>query len=54
LAHSPIDTKEIGPKDVNRYGPTAARKVSTDRIRPKTRTVDAHAHIMIAAADTYM
>jgi aminocarboxymuconate-semialdehyde decarboxylase len=54
LAHSPIDTKEIGPKDVNRYGPTAARKVSTGRIRPTTRTVDAHAHIMIAAADTYM
>src|SRR5690606_194048 len=54
MAHSPIDTPTIGPDDLNRYGPTAARPVNTDRIRLKTRTVDAHAHLMIPAADSYI
>ena len=54
MAHSPIDTTTIGQTDLNRYGPTAARKVKVERIRLPTRTVDAHAHLMIPAADAYI
>ena len=54
MPHSPIDEKTIGPDDLNRYGPTSARLVKTDRIRLDSRTVDAHAHLMIPDADAYM
>ena len=54
MPHSPIDEKTIGPDDLNRYGPTSARPVKTDRIRLESRTVDAHAHLMIPDADAYI
>jgi aminocarboxymuconate-semialdehyde decarboxylase len=54
MPHSPIDTRKIGAADLNRYGPTSARNVNTDRIRLDTRTIDAHAHLMIPEADEYI
>ena len=47
MNHSVIDTKTLGQAN-NRYGPTAARSVSTEPIRLKTRTVDCHAHVLVA------
>ena len=53
MSHSVIDTIDRGSA-VNRYGPTAARKVSTNPIRLKTTTVDTHAHVFIAEAHKYI
>ena len=53
MSHSVIDTAELGGA-VNRYGPTAARQVSTAPIRLPTTTVDTHAHILIAEAAKYI
>ena len=53
MNHSVIDTKELGQAD-NRYGPTAARRVSTEPIRLKTTTVDCHAHVLVAEAAAYI
>src|SRR5690606_32282357 len=53
MSHSVIDTAERGAA-VNRYGPTAARKVSTKPIRLKTTTVDTHAHVLIPEAAEYI
>ena len=51
MNHSVIDTKALGQAN-NRYGPTAARSVSTEPIRLKTTTVDCHAHVMVLEAAT--
>lgn len=53
MSHSVIDTAELG-RAINRYGPTAARKVSTSPIRLKTKTVDTHAHVLIPEAAAYI
>jgi aminocarboxymuconate-semialdehyde decarboxylase len=53
MSHSVIDTAELGGA-ANRYGPTAAREVSTAPIRLPTTTVDTHAHILIAEAAKYI
>jgi aminocarboxymuconate-semialdehyde decarboxylase len=53
MAHSVIDTPTLG-EAVNRYGPTAARLVSTERVRLKTVTVDCHAHIFVPEAAKYI
>lgn len=51
--HSEIDAASFGPSN-NRYGPTAARTVSTDRIRLQTTTVDTHAHVLVPEAAAYI
>lgn len=53
MSHSVIDAAELGG-EVNRYGPTAARDVSTKPIRLPTTTVDTHAHILIGEAAKYI
>ncbi len=53
MQHSVIDTKSLGQEN-NRYGPTAARKVSTEPIRLKTVTVDTHAHALVPEASDYI
>jgi aminocarboxymuconate-semialdehyde decarboxylase len=53
MSHSVIDTKDRGSQ-LNRYGPTSGRVVSTDPIRLKTRTIDTHAHILIQEAHDYI
>lgn len=53
MSHSIIDTASLDGAP-NRYGPTAARKVSTKPIRLPTTTVDTHAHIQIAEAAEYI
>jgi aminocarboxymuconate-semialdehyde decarboxylase len=53
MSHSVIDTIDRGSA-VNRYGPTAARKVSTKPIRLKTTTVDTHAHVFIPEAHKFI
>ena len=53
MAHSVIDTPTLGEAD-NRYGPTAARLVSTEPIRLGTVTVDCHAHIFVPEAAKYI
>lgn len=53
MSHSVIDTAELGGAN-NRYGPTAARTVSTEPIRLPTTTVDTHAHILIGEAASYI
>jgi aminocarboxymuconate-semialdehyde decarboxylase len=53
MSHSVIDTADLGGA-VNRYGPTAAREVSTKPIRLPTTTVDTHAHVFIAEAAKYI
>jgi aminocarboxymuconate-semialdehyde decarboxylase len=53
MNHSVIDTKTLGQAN-NRYGPTAARNVSTEPIRMKTTTVDCHAHVLVPEAADYM
>ena len=53
MSHSVIDTPTLGAA-ANRYGPTAARKVSTKPIRLATTTVDTHAHILIREAAEYI
>jgi aminocarboxymuconate-semialdehyde decarboxylase len=53
MSHSVIDTAELGDA-ANRYGPTAARNVSTKPIRLPTTTVDTHSHILIPEADEYI
>ena len=44
---------DFGDK-LNRYGPSAARDVSTKPIRLPSRTIDAHAHVFIPAAADYV
>ena len=53
MSHSVIDTAKLGDA-ANRYGPTAARQVSTKPIRLTTTTVDTHAHILIGEAADYI
>jgi aminocarboxymuconate-semialdehyde decarboxylase len=53
MNHSVIDTKALEQAN-NRYGPTAARSVSTEPIRLKTRTVDCHAHVLVPEAAAYI
>ena len=53
MSHSVIDTPELGNAD-NRYGPTAARDVSTAPLRLPTTTVDTHSHIQITEAHEYI
>jgi aminocarboxymuconate-semialdehyde decarboxylase len=53
MSHSVIDTAKLGDA-VNRYGPTAARKVSAKPIRLSTTTVDTHSHILIPEAAKYI
>jgi aminocarboxymuconate-semialdehyde decarboxylase len=53
MAHSVIDTPTLGEAD-NRYGPTAARLVSTEPIRLRTMTVDCHAHVFVPEAAKYI
>jgi len=53
MTHSVIDTPELGSA-ANRYGPTAARNVSTKPIRLPTTTVDTHSHILIGEAAKYI
>lgn len=53
MNHSVIDTKSLGQAR-NRYGPTAARKVSTTPIRLRTVTVDCHAHVLVPEAAKYL
>jgi aminocarboxymuconate-semialdehyde decarboxylase len=53
MAYSVFDTVDRG-SNVNRYGPTAARKVSTKPIRLPTTTVDTHAHVLIPEAHSYI
>jgi aminocarboxymuconate-semialdehyde decarboxylase len=53
MTHSVIDTKVLGEAR-NRYGPTAARSVTTDTIRLKTTTVDCHAHVLVPEAAAYI
>jgi aminocarboxymuconate-semialdehyde decarboxylase len=53
MTHSVIDTKILGEAR-NRYGPTAARSVSTEKIRLKTTTVDCHAHVLVPEAAAYI
>ncbi len=48
-----MDTKALGAAN-NRYGPTAARSVSTEPIRLKTITVDCHAHVLVPEAAAYI
>jgi aminocarboxymuconate-semialdehyde decarboxylase len=48
-----INTKSLGQAN-NRYGPTAARKVSTEPVRLKTTTVDCHAHVLVPEAAAYI
>jgi len=53
MSHSVFDTKELG-QAINRYGPTAARSVSTEFIRLGTTTVDCHAHALVPEAATFV
>ena len=53
MDHSVIYTKALGQAN-NRYGPTAARSVSTEPIRLKTTTVDSHAHVLVPDAAAYI
>ena len=53
MSHSIIDTAKLGDA-ANRYGPTAARQVSTKPIRLTSTTVDTHAHILISEAADYI
>jgi aminocarboxymuconate-semialdehyde decarboxylase len=53
MNHSVIDTRTLGQAN-NRYGPTAARKVSTEPIRLTTTTVDCHAHVLVPEAAAYI
>lgn len=53
MSHSTIDTPELGDA-LNRYGPTSARKHPDTPARLSSVTVDAHAHVHIAAATEYM
>jgi aminocarboxymuconate-semialdehyde decarboxylase len=53
MPHSTISMLDFEDK-LNRYGPTAARTVSTERIRLPTKTIDAHAHVFIPAAAEYV
>lgn len=53
MTYSTIDTPEMGDA-VNRYGPTSARPLPSDKRRLETTTVDAHAHVVIPAAAQYM
>lgn len=53
MNYSVFDTKSLG-QAINRYGPTAARQVSTDPIRLKTTTVDCHAHVLVQEAVKYI
>ena len=53
MNHSVIDTRTLGEAR-NRYGPTAARDVSTEPIRLKTTTVDCHAHVLVPEAAEYI
>ena len=52
MEHSAIDTAELG-EHANRYGPTAARTSSPAKRRPKTKTVDIHAHVAVPEAAAY-
>ncbi|MEH2474461.1 aminocarboxymuconate-semialdehyde decarboxylase [Nitrobacteraceae bacterium AZCC 2161] len=49
MAHSIINDVSLSISD-NRYGSTAARPSSADVLRPKTITVDCHAHVQVADA----
>ncbi|MCS0504274.1 amidohydrolase family protein [Ancylobacter mangrovi] len=53
MDHSIIDTATLGG-NVNRYGPTSARKPSADPARLDTVTVDIHAHIGVPEAQAYV
>ncbi len=53
MTYSVFDTIDRGD-NVNRYGPTSARKVSTKPIRLPTTTVDTHAHVLIPEAHNYI
>lgn len=53
MNQSVIDSASLG-SSANRYGPTAARPVGTERIRLNTVTVDCHAHVSVPAAAKYI
>ncbi|MDE0532491.1 MAG: amidohydrolase family protein [Albidovulum sp.] len=53
MIHSTIDTPELGDA-LNRYGPTAARSHQAMPGKVSSTTVDAHAHVHIAAATEFM
>ena len=54
MSHEVIDKQALEAGDLNRYGPTAARQVSTAERRLATKVVDVHAHVAIPAAAEYM
>lgn len=49
MSHSAINEAKISEAG-NRYGPTAARRVTAAGRRPATRTIDIHAHVLIPEA----
>ena len=53
MSHSVIDTPKLGDS-LNRYGPTSARKVSTNKIKMESIAIDTHAHVLIPEAHDFI